>query len=532
MSNSNNAVQSIADVNLWLKLRGNSDLTLADIPSILPLRWAYFRDNWNFLLANLKPKVAASTDPDSFNSQIVSLTALINSQRFNTYINPFSNGNVVGQYYFVFDQILIADISLSNEEQTILVNEEARVKAFTKNDFLKAQSNIIIYRDQLTDTYGLGDATYNTVVNRSATPTQVAASIANTTYLLQFQNSLKTIDFILANLFAVDEALDPFALARANANNPDINIGQYASGTLVRLNYGESLATLANRTLGDPNAWIDIALANGLKPPYIDEEGQALPLIANGSGNQINISGTDATGNPNIEKLYINQPLFIQSTTQVVPSQRVITSIKQIPISGEIVIELSGGSNLDQYTVINQANVRVFLPRTTNSNFYILIPSANPLPNSRKEDIPWFLTSAGNDLQQMKVDLAIDVNGDINFASNGDLVLSYGIENAIQAVRLMVITELGSLRYHPNYGLVNMVGMTNADLGALRDILVQSLTSQIASDSRFDRVEHISVTSIANSTNPGGPSGLLVQLSVRLAGGSNIVPISFTVNGT
>ena len=67
MASLNNASQAMADVNLWFKLRDGDDLSLADVPSILPLRWPYFRDNWNFLLSNLKSQVKTSTNPDFFN---------------------------------------------------------------------------------------------------------------------------------------------------------------------------------------------------------------------------------------------------------------------------------------------------------------------------------------------------------------------------------------------------------------------------------------------------------------------------------
>jgi hypothetical protein len=529
MSAITNAFKSMADVNTWLKLNDGDDLTLADMPYIIPLRWTYFRDNWTFLLQNLQSKANSTLDPDLYNAQLIQFTNLINYERFNFSINPFANSLILNQYYFIFDNIVIADIELTNEEQTIINNETARINIFSKNDFLNAANNITIYRDLLTDQYGMGDMSYDTTVGRSAVASQIQPSIVSTNYLLQLQYSLKTIDFILANLFAVDTALDPFALARANANNPDINIGQYLSGKLVKLNYGESLATLALQYFGDPNKWIDIAIANGLKPPYIDETGVALPLIANGSKNSINIAGTDSSGNSNIERFYINQPVYLQSNTQLVVSQRIVTNITQIPISGDIIIQLNGAANLDLYTTTDAANIRVFAPGTTNSSFYILIPSSDPLPNNRTEEIPWFLTTSAPDLQQTKVDLAIDVNGELNFSTDGDFILSYGLDNAIQAIKLKIITELGSLRYHPTFGLASVIGKTNADINALINLLTQSLTDQISNDSRFDRIENLSVDYLVSPSNPTSAAAIQVELDVRLAGGTNTVPISFTV---
>jgi hypothetical protein len=343
------------------------------------------------------------------------------------------------------------------------------------------------------------------------------------------QQSLRAVDFVLANLFAVDATLDPFALARQNANNPNIDIGQYSSGRLVKMEYGESLESVANRYLGDANKWLDIAIANGLKPPYIDEVGQRLYLISNGNGNQINLSATDVGGNLNVDKFYINQVISIQSSTQPFADQRTVIAIRQIPISGELVIQLSGDANLDTYKIADQANIRIFAPNTTNSSFFILIPSTDPLPNPRQEEVPWFLAGAASDEKMAKVDLSVDKNGELTFQTNGDVSLSYGLANAIQAIRLKMVVELGSLRYHPDFGMVNIIGNQNNDLDSLRQQLITSITQQIDIDGRFERVESIDVQykSVGSGNNAAGVFSII--LSVRLAGSATIIPISFTV---
>jgi hypothetical protein len=341
--------------------------------------------------------------------------------------------------------------------------------------------------------------------------------------------SIKTIDFILANLFAVDAAIDPFALARANANNPEVNIGQYSSGRLVKMNYGEDLQKLAYRYLGDADKWIDIAIANGLKPPYIDEVGQRINLLSNGNGSQINLAETDPNGELNIDKLYINQPIFLQSSTQVVPQQRTIISIRQVPVSGEIILELDGEPNLGIYEIADDAHIRVYQPNTINSSFYVLIPSTDTLPDDRKEEVPWFLAKSAEDEKRAKVDLAIDENGDLNFTTNGDLRLSYGLDNAVQALKLKVVTELGSLRKHPTYGLINIMGTTNSDIDAKKNLIIDSLNAQIAADSRYDRIESLNVNYLINNDTNEGVAAIAIEMAVRLAGGTSVIPISFTI---
>ncbi len=533
MATVNSAYKAIADVNLWLKLRGGDNLSLADVPSIIPLRWQYFRDSWEFIKPNLIQNIASTMDPDFVNEQINDFSKFIEAQRTSAArINPFQDSQTFFRYYFIFDNSPIEAINLTNQEQQILESEIARVNAFSKNNFLDARKQITEYRDRVADIFGLSDEDYNKALNKSSIPAQISATIVEVNFLLTLQNSIKTIEFILANLFAVDSAIDPFALARANANNPGINIGQYRSGKLVKMNYGESLEGLAARYLGDPNKWIDIAIANGLKPPYIDEVGQRIPLLSNGSENQINLSGTDINGNLNIDKLYINQPVFLQSSTEVVVDQRTIISLRQVPVSGEIILELDGARDMDRYKILDQAHIRVFAPNTINSSFYVLIPSQEPLPDDRNDEVPWFLAKSAEDEKRAKVDLAINEDGDLTFTTNGDIKLSYGLDNAIQAIKLKIVTELGSLRYHPTFGLVNVIGNKNSDIDQLRGLITQSILTQIESDGRFDRVEDLLVDYLVNNQTGQGVGAMAISMSVRLAGGTQVIPISFTVNNS
>ncbi len=531
MATINEAYKSIADVNLWLRDRGGDDLTLADIPSIIPLRWQYFKESWEFIKPQITRAMSRSMNPDFLNEQINDFSSFIESQRDNGgRLNPFQDAQTFYRFYMIFDNIQIEGINLTNEEQRIVDQELARIKAFSKNNFVAAKQSVIDYRDRVTDTYGLSDQSYNAAFGKSSIPPQINATIVEANYLLTLEQSIKTCDFILANLFAVDSAIDPFALARANANNPDVNIGQYKSGKLVKINYGESLESLANRYLGDPNKWIDIAIANGLKPPYIDEVGTRVPLLSNGSGNQINLNETDVTGNLNIDKLYINQQVFLQSSTEVVVDQRTIISIKQVPVSGEIILELDGKRDMNRFQIADGAYIRVFAPNTVNSSFYVLIPSQQPLSDDRNDEVPWFLAKSAEDEKRAKIDLALDASGDLTFTTNGDVKLSYGLDNAIQAIKLKIITELGSLRYHPTYGLVNAVGTRNSNIDDIKELISQSIVSQIQADSRFDRVEDLAVDYLVNSTTNQGVGAMAISLSVRLAGGTQVIPISFTVN--
>lgn len=530
MNQSDKAYQASADLSTWYKIRTGEDLVLSDIPEIIPLRWPYFRDNWEFIKQNIQDNSASYDDPDFLNKQIKDFSDFISKQRNSTAnVNPLSDSLTFYRYYSIFDSVAIDSINPTNDESTLIANKVAAIQAYSKNDFLRIKKDITDYRDRVADTKGLGDDRYDQSFGRSAIPVQGVASLTDMNLMLALQQDIDAVDFILANLFAVDSALDPFALARTNANNPEINIGQYSSGKLVKIAYGEDLSSLANRYLGSSDSWIDIAIANGLKPPYIDEVGQRLNLLANGNGNQINISRTDINGNLNIEKFYVDQAILIQSSVYPAPDQRTITNINEIPVSGEIVLELSGDSDLSKYATLDGANIRVFAPNTINSSFYVLIPQTDPLPNNRDDELPWFLAGKAEDEKQTKVDIAIDANGEINFGTSGDINLSYGLDNAIQAMRLKVITELGSLRYHPTFGLVNILGNKNNSVSDLKNLLIDSLNSQVAADPRFARIESLDVQYLINDKSATAATAIGISMSVRLAGGDTIIPISFTI---
>ena len=519
------AFNSLSDLKLWYNTRSGISLKLSDVSAIIALRWTFFRDNWSFVLPTVVAKIKNYQYPDLLRSQLISLTDFIDVHRNNQNqnINPFSNSSIISNFYAVWENIEVSSLALTREESTLIQSTVQRVQLFVKTDFVKIRSNLVAARDQIADQTGTQDATYNFIYGRNSSAALRPIGTTDITNMQTLQNGIFSTDFILANLSSLNTVnIDPFALARSNANNPDINIPTGNSGHLVRMFFGDSLEDLAYRYLGDSNRWIEIAIANGLKPPYIDEIGSNVPLITNGNGNQVNISGLDAHGNENRPKLYINQVIFIQSSAVPFPDQRTVTNIRVIPVSGEIVITLDGKPNLNQYTLAANANLLVFLPSTINSNFMVLIPSPDAVNTVNNNDVPFFLRTAAEDAKLAAVDLAVNRNFDLVFGSSDDLQLSFSLANAIQAVQLKMISEEGQNPRHPNYGLPNVVGFKGNKPAQIRQALVTGITDLIAEDPRFDRVENLNVSIAKGTVN--------IVLVVRMAGSGSLVPISFTIN--
>jgi hypothetical protein len=525
------SLSGLSRLDLWYKVTGNEELYLSDITEIIRLRWPYFRDNWEFLKDKYLGLMKTYSDPKLLQTQINNFSEFVESQRNSkTNKNPFENSDIIPRFYSIFDSTTINSVSLTYEERQIVENKKREVNAYTRGDFLAIRDQLAKERDQIADRDGTTDPDYNRVFNRSPLEARVDINNKDINKMYQLQEAIKSTDFILANSFSLSTAtIDPFALAKSNANNPAIDIQSYSSGYLTKLNYGEDLQALAARTLDSPDKWIDIAITNGLKAPYIDEVGERLFLISNASGNQINIAETDINNNLNIDKLSIGQVVLLQSTTQTFPEQRTIQNITQVPISGEIIIELAGESNLDRYKLSESAYVRVFKPNTINSSFYIMIPSTLPLDDTSKSDTPWFLQGSDGTDKRQKVDLNIDENGDLNFNSTGDLQLSYAMTNAVQAIKLKMMVEAGELRRHPEFGLNPVVGLTNANIALTRQILTNSISKMIQADERFASIDTLDIT-YGTGVDSNFPTVININLIVKLAGSGQLLPVTFSIN--
>jgi len=526
-----NSIDAISDLNLWFKLRNNESLTLADVPEIIRLRWNYFRDSWEFVKGTYTSAIQAYNDPDKFKNQIDTFSEFIVTQRVSSILkNPFDDNEVLLKFYTIFDNTITNNITLTREETTIISEKTNRVASFTRGNFLKIRLTLTEERDSLSDKTNTSDPDYNRIFDRSPQVGRVRIRNKDLNKMLQLQEAIRSVDFILANSFSLSTvSIDPFAIARQNANNKDIDIGTYSSGVLIKLNYGEDLQALAQRTFGNPDKWIDIAIANGLKAPYIDELGERINLISNASGNQINIAKLDIDSKLNIDKLSVGQLVLLQSNTQTFPEQRSILNIKQIPISGEILIELSGDPNLSNYTLLDSAYIRIYKQGTINSSFYILIPSDEKLDDTSVSEIPWFLKASDTTERRQKVDMLLGNNGDLVFDSTGDIQLSYGLDNAIQAIKLKMSIELGELRRHSDYGLIALVGSTNHNINDLKNTLTKSITSSIEADQRFAGIDRLDIV-YSNTLSGLNATSFSITLVVRLAGSSQLVPISFSVN--
>ncbi len=520
------AFSAVSDLKVWYNTQSGEVLKLSDITEIISLRWPFFRDNWVFMRDGLIELIPTYQYPDTLRTQIEDLTRYIDTQKSSgsEKINPFARSGIVSRFYAVWDNIPVSNVALTREEIKIIEKKINRISRFVRTDFENIRRKITKARDEVADTIGLSDPNYDKITQRSSVGQLRDPKVKDITQMQIFQNAIKSVNYLLANSNRLDTiSVDPFTLARTNAKNPDINIVNGKSSRLVRMFYGDSLQSLAYKYLGDADRWIEIAIANGLKPPYVDEIGEAIPLLSNGEDSKINIAAVDSNGKLNIDKFYIDQPVFLSSSFIKFPEQRNILSIKEIPISGEIIIELSGDTDLDKFTTLDGASIRVYKPNTVNSNFYVSIPSDVPTNEVDVGETPFFLETKSEDEKNAGIDFLIDDSGDIVLGANGDLQLSYGLANALQAMKFKILSERGQSKRHPTYGLPNVVGKKVRDPEAIYNTLIDGINEMVEADPRFDRIEQIDVV-------PAEQSGIRIGLVVRLAGTGTLLPLNFKLN--
>ena len=521
------AFNSITELKIWLKDQQGDNLTLADMSELIPLRWGFFKERWEFIKQSLLAKSKNYYHPDLLVNQVNSMSDFINRQKGSSTqnLNPFSNPSIIKEYYALWENIDVSSIPISRQEQKIIDEKVAHISRFVKTDFVEIRDNIIQARDELADIIGLSDSSYNSAKSGRGSITKLREPrIKDIDTMVLLHKNIKALDFILANISSLETiSIDPFTLARQNADNPDLQIEQGVSGRLVKMNYGDSLQDIAKREFGNPDRWIEIAIANGLKPPYVDEIGIKVPLLANGDANQINVSALDSNGNYNIDKFYVNQAVFLRSDATATDDQRTVLNIREVPISGDIILELDGELNLNKYRSVDNAYVRVFKSNTANSRFLILVPSQQPLPQQKIGSEPFFIKSLGDDEKNAGIDLAINDDMDLVFSSTNDLDYSFGLNNAVQAIKYKMLTEQGQLIRHPQFGLSSVVGKQVKEPDAIRQSLVSSVSDAINSDPRFSRIERLDVSR-------SNPNQFTIKLSVRMAGTGTVVPISFSIN--
>lgn len=422
----------------------------------------------------------------------------------NVFENPEEN-------FDLFDGVSVDDLSLSSAQQLAIEDELLRVRLLTIDDYRGFRQEMVNLAHDIADNFGAGSATYSAIYGLPAPKTRpIAMTVEENEVLQSIFEAVQMYDLLTATKQYDDLKIqDPTDFVGGLANESGINFEEFTSKMLVPVPFGLTIEEIAARYMGNADKWLEIVTVNRLRSPYIDETGFTYDLLSNAEGRQFNVNDTE-------DNLFVGQKIAIVSDTQPQIFRKII-NVENIG-EGNHLVTVDGLDNLDVFTTTANARIIGYLPGTVNSQNQIYIPVNFPSdPDDRTFSVVNIPDSALNKLA--KVDLLLTDNFDIAINSVGDFRLASGLTNLIQALKLKIRTQRGTLLRHLDFGVGLEHGVSIADIE--NGEIIKSLNAMIASDSRFESIESLTI-------NLNG-STLSINMSVRIANGTGILPISFDV---
>jgi hypothetical protein len=413
------------------------------------------------------------------------------------------------------DVFSLIDLSKLNLPATTVSNINDQIQAalaLTDNDVANMRQTLDDSAAVISDFFGGGSADYDRVNGRSTTVIPGAVLTTDRIKILSALNdAAMSMDemtiYLRQNRNSQHQDYSDFY--RNYMTTQGIDFQENSSKFYVPFPFGASLEMLALQYLNDSDRWIEIASINGLKQPYIDEEGFFVPLSSSGASNSVIVGNSD--------NLYIGQSIFIQSNTQR-PEKRKINAIDSIS-DVEIILTLNGSADLDRFTISDGAMIHAYLPGTVNSNMLIAVPSsvAVNVPNSvrtnpSEQELNFVVSIAKADFM-----LQFSYNGESDIAFTGsDVAIARGYQNLLQAANIKVLTPQGSLLNDPSFGNPVSVGNSVAEVDAANSI--SQLSSVFSDDARFTGL-------IGGRINVNGPA-TTIDLIVGIAGTQAFLPFT------
>lgn len=410
--------------------------------------------------------------------------------------------------YKLMDQVPISILKLNNAQQEAVEKSIEVVRNLTIADLKSFRGVIQDLALQLSNNFGTGDTYYSQIYNKPAPISRLSPITIDEYGLLNSLYEVMQGYDILTATTELDDAKKQssmeFIAGIADEANIDFQISN--SKILAPVPFGLTIEQISARYLGDPNRWIEIVTLNNLRDPYIDEDGFTRDLLSNASGRQITISS--------VEDMYLGQRVVLKSDTQA-PTSRKIIGIDRLSDTSYLVT-LDGEADLGSYTIVDNAYIQAYLPGTINSQQKIFIPSDLPVPTEPNILAP--PSVAGDTLVGLsKVDWLLTDSGDIATNAFGDFRFSAGMTNLIQAMKIKLGTQKGSVLLHPDFGLGLKVGNSIADIDVQN--IYNSISKMIEEDPRFQGLDSLQISL-------DGPS-LTISMGVIIAGQSGVFPITF-----
>jgi hypothetical protein len=411
----------------------------------------------------------------------------------------------------------ITTLKLSSDQQAQVDAEKANSAAMTVSDFATIRDSIRQNADNYMASIGSWDATYNDTYGIAApsvaqrAPTRIEQDV-----LFSVAVIIQALDnFIVVLRDQGGQQTQPpngieYMAQLAQQSGIDFRVPK--SKYAIPTPYGYTLERIAQRYLGDANRWLEIAALNGLRAPYIDEDGFNVPLIVNGNGATITLANAD--------NLFLGQKISIASNI-IKQETRTIISIEPNDLNS-VTVSLNGDADLDKLKLVDQAYVHAYLPATINSKQALYLPNGSiPTVDPGLDGIPNiditdpFINLGG-------VDWLLTTGRDLVVTPYGDNPLAYGLTSVIQGAQVAFSTDKGSLEQHPEWGFGPLVGASQADVNINQ--LLQDMQQFFSGDPLVSGLQSATIQKTGDS--------LFINANIGVKGFDRGIPVLLTLGPT
>jgi hypothetical protein len=404
----------------------------------------------NYVYGSPQSNSTASLDKDNKN---------LSSSQSQTNILPEDMIKNPYKYWNFYDEIPIDSLQLDQKTRSAINSKVNAVRSFTIYDLKKRKEKLELFSKTFSES-AVKDKGLN--LNEVSLSAQLNSLIMICDVLINYyKNQPKNVSNDYYNYY-VDYAV---------SNGLDLTKAR--SKFFVPFPVGVTLESLAVQYLKDAGRWLEIAALNGLKAPYVDEEGFDLYLKSNGNQSTILLSTR--------ENLYVGQVVTISSDTE----QNKKIKIKEITefSKNEYLISFEGELDLSIYKLPDNAKIHAYLPNTVNSDMLIAIPSNSTPINQNQVNLGPGLDQLNSVAQMSKIDLLLTNNGDIALTPGGDIRRATGFTNLSQAAKIKLLTRQGSMLHRPNFGNPLQDGISIANFDAKK--YLSQLNQTFGQDQRF-----------------------------------------------
>lgn len=502
----------IKTVQFYNDALNNQQLNLSYFRQIAQNRWPWIVQNWSDLSKRFQ--TAANGDQEQ-ETALEDLGREVQSYKLGNQINPFNDGDKLIKFDVFLEQIPIASLKLTPDEIT---NFNVEVDNISQLDTDSFKSALVFLRKEqaiFSQTIGLSDPVAAKFLGITETAKKREATIQDLESLDERDNLYKIIQGIVYNL-QLTEKRPPDILAMNTAMlTPQSGVtieDIYLS--YVPYPFEISLEDMARKYLGSKDRWYELATINNLKPPYIDQSGIKVSLIAPAALNNVIIPDDQK------DQLYVGGKIGIGSFKYREES-RIIEKIILIE-NGTMILFLSGQQDLSKYQSSQGAYIRVYKPQTTRPGQFIMVPLTKTGFNAQSSKTPDSdtLRRLSEVFQNFGVDIAVDeTTGDWQVDSNGNFKYAFGLKAVRKAVLNALKTTRGELDFHPTYGVSLSIGDRYYGTISEAALFGELIRTTLLQDQRFSNVLISKISSTGTSISIG--------LLVTLEGGGEAIPLSF-----